>query len=367
MFQEQTEIDRTCVEEALKAILASSGFRSSRQCSLLLTYIVTHSLANDDDLLRERVIGAAVFGRPADYDTGNDPIVRSRAGEVRKRLAQFYVEHSEELGVIITIPSGSYRAIASLAHPRMTKADEADLPLAASAPAPASAQVGRAVGPSLVEGLARHNHLEGSRARGSSVLLLLAVLLTTSLAGSLIYFRNHARPETLFQQFWSPLVTPPKPVVLYIGANYAYRLTPEYLDAYRDRHSLQNTGPEFFIDLKPTDSLTPQNLLPTNNLIGFGDVAATARLVSTLTSFKKKYDLRYGNDLGVTDLQSTPVLLVGGFSNPWTMKLTAKLRYTLNHGDTIVDKEQVLLSSQQMARTTSPSFHASPTRRLADS
>lgn len=63
-------------------------------------------------MLRERIIGIKVFGRAPDYDSGNDPIVRARAAEVRKRLAQHYM-HSEGASEAfrIEIPPGSYRAL----------------------------------------------------------------------------------------------------------------------------------------------------------------------------------------------------------------------------------------------------------------
>lgn len=51
------------IEDSVQAILESSVFRSSKQCQTLLGYIVDHSLAGEDALLRERVIGTAVFGR----------------------------------------------------------------------------------------------------------------------------------------------------------------------------------------------------------------------------------------------------------------------------------------------------------------
>ena len=61
------------VRLALEQILASRSFRASNQCSGLLRYIVDHTLAGEDNLLRERVIGAELFGRPAGYETSEDP------------------------------------------------------------------------------------------------------------------------------------------------------------------------------------------------------------------------------------------------------------------------------------------------------
>ncbi|WP_158794032.1 hypothetical protein [Granulicella sp. L60] len=68
------------------------------------------TLAGEDHLLRERVIGSEVFGRRPDYEPGEDPVVRLRAAEVRKRLAQFHQSAIEAPEIHIDIPPGCYRA-----------------------------------------------------------------------------------------------------------------------------------------------------------------------------------------------------------------------------------------------------------------
>ncbi|MGB6744356.1 MAG: tetratricopeptide repeat protein, partial [Terracidiphilus sp.] len=70
---------------------------------------VGHALDGDVDNLRERMIGAEMFGRPVSYDTGSDSVVRVRASEVRKKLAQYYSETKEDRDEVrIELPSGSY-------------------------------------------------------------------------------------------------------------------------------------------------------------------------------------------------------------------------------------------------------------------
>ena len=110
--QEGHEARKSDVEQALGRVLIGSSFRSSAQCQALLRYIVERTLSQENELLRERVIGINVFGRPSDYDSGNDPIVRARAAEIRKRLAQHYL-HGEGANeeIRIEIPPGSYRAV----------------------------------------------------------------------------------------------------------------------------------------------------------------------------------------------------------------------------------------------------------------
>jgi Tol biopolymer transport system component len=54
------------------------------------------------------MIGAEMFHRPVDYDTSNDAVVRVRATEVRKRLAQYYREAAQTPVVRIDLLPGSY-------------------------------------------------------------------------------------------------------------------------------------------------------------------------------------------------------------------------------------------------------------------
>lgn len=93
----------------LEKILASHVFAGSRRTQDFLRLIVSHALDGDVENLRERMIGAEMFGRPVSYDTGSDSVVRVRASEVRKKLAQYYSESKEEKPAVrIELPSGSY-------------------------------------------------------------------------------------------------------------------------------------------------------------------------------------------------------------------------------------------------------------------
>ncbi|WP_245818093.1 TPR end-of-group domain-containing protein [Granulicella rosea] len=68
---------------------------------------MNHALEGEYDSLRERMIGAEMFGRRVDYDTGSDSVVRVKATEVRKKLAQYYLESGAH-EVRLELPSGSY-------------------------------------------------------------------------------------------------------------------------------------------------------------------------------------------------------------------------------------------------------------------
>jgi TolB-like protein len=92
----------------LEEVITSHAFAGSKRAQDFLQLIVGHALAGQFDCLRERMIGAEMFGRPIDYDTANDSVVRVKATEVRKKLAQYYLETEKEPAIRIELPSGSY-------------------------------------------------------------------------------------------------------------------------------------------------------------------------------------------------------------------------------------------------------------------
>src|ERR1039458_7270814 len=96
------------IRQHLKEVLASHVFVASKRTQDFLELIVAHALEGGFDQLRERMIGAEMFGRPLSYDTGSDSIVRVKATDVRKKLAQYYAETKEQPPIRIELPSGSY-------------------------------------------------------------------------------------------------------------------------------------------------------------------------------------------------------------------------------------------------------------------
>jgi len=347
------ELKADQIENALDNVLKGHSFRSSPQCQALLRYIVENSVAHHDEMLRERMIGANVFGRRLDYDTGNDPIVRSRAAEVRKRLAQHYLGNEGALEAVrIDIPSGSYRAHFESPDSRGLGAHQeiynSDANVGSLHEEVATASAGHPNKHHLLKENSATNTVIGSQPNSlhrprsnwprwtGSIVLALIVLLG---AGLLTRYQVRSRHQRVSDLFWAPFINTQRPVLILIGSNHTYGLSNDFLDRYRAQHHLEylGNGREFFIDLKKGDKLDESDLVPNNSLIGFGDVAAAARMASMLAKLNQNYDLRYGNDITVTDLRSVPTVFVGGFSNTWSLEVMRQLPFRLEGGDRIVE------------------------------
>jgi len=94
--------------DELARILTSDSFSSSKRCRDFLEFVVKHALAGDADSLTERFLGVELFGRAVDYETATDSIVRVRANDVRRRLAQYYSSQRSATPVRIDLMAGGY-------------------------------------------------------------------------------------------------------------------------------------------------------------------------------------------------------------------------------------------------------------------
>lgn len=112
----------------LHRIAASPAFQKSNRLRELLLFVGEHSLTNGDAHLREQDIGVGVFGRPVDYDTSQDTLVRVQASQLRKKLQQYFEEEGREESLLVELPKGSYALVFRL---RETAVVEAAPPVAA--------------------------------------------------------------------------------------------------------------------------------------------------------------------------------------------------------------------------------------------
>jgi hypothetical protein len=92
----------------LERVAASRYFSKSARLRDLLVFLCDHSV---EDEIHEQEIGHRVFGRPKDYDTSSDNIVRVHASMLRKRLEQYFAEEGAGEPVVIEIPRGNYAPV----------------------------------------------------------------------------------------------------------------------------------------------------------------------------------------------------------------------------------------------------------------
>jgi hypothetical protein len=92
----------------LQRVVNSQELRRATRLRELLLYVGQRSLKSHVASIREQEIGAAVFGRPENYDTNIDNIVRVNVSELRKRLCHYFETEGAAEPVLMEIPRGGY-------------------------------------------------------------------------------------------------------------------------------------------------------------------------------------------------------------------------------------------------------------------
>ena len=302
----------------LQNLLASQAFRNSQRYPALLRYVVEHTLAGEASQLKERTLGIAVFHRAADYDTNADPVVRISAGEVRKRLAQYYQEHPQELR--IELPPGSYvphfqpapsrpasfeedivaPVIATESRDaRLTTPAETMVPARPTAPA----EPLRAAKPARRRAIFR-----------PGVYLAFAPLVLLLVAAVALVAMQREKTHTAVHEFWAPLAQPGGSLLLVIG---------DHLVPFT---SVGHLAQEFAEPLDPEPG-TPSRTLPPLALLPIGDALAIARVTAVLGSEGIRFDAQGESRTSLNDLRSHPAVLFGAFNNQWSQHATRNLRF----------------------------------------
>ena len=281
----------TAVYTQLDRLLHAQQFRGSRRCQNLLRYIVERTAAGETAQLKERTLGVEVFERVPDYDTSQDPVVRATAGEIRKKLAQYYQEPGHESELRVDLLPGSY--VAEF-HPQTNGAHPADQRRTMRVPVKAVLTV--------------------------AALVLLIVLFFTLLLPPSKDAELHA--------LWRPVLALPGTILISMGQPIVYNLR-----SAQDQDEIQ--GIRSPSDLRPESDSIPKNdlvILP-DRYVAMGDVICLVHLTSMFEKYGKAYRIRGERSTSFADLRETPAVLIGGFDNQWTLRAVGQLRFTFEKDD----------------------------------
>lgn len=269
------------VRAALGEILASPEFRASQKCQLFLTYVVEEALAGRQESLKERVIGAEVFGRAPGFETSGDSIVRVKATEVRRRLAKFYKDRAGG-GLHIELPTGSYVPAFHW--------EAAAGPVAVETMAP----------PFVPARRFSRRAMMGMAMGGAGV------------GGWTLWPRTRALDE-----FWAPLLSAPgQLVVCASGAPGVSVADGSVVEALQRPHP-----PEATIRLD-------QLVLSRQAQTSWPTVQALVDVTRMLAVAGKPFHVRVAGEMSFDQVNGQPMVVIGMFSNPWTIELTRHLRFS---------------------------------------
>lgn len=276
----RTDAERKAIREQLVRLLANPFFQHSKRYPNLLRYVVEQALDGHAGELKERTLGIDVFGRTPDYDTSLDPVVRTTAGEIRKRIAQYYHEPGHDAELRIELPSGSY-------------VPEFHFPVveAPGVTAPTS---------------------ERATSRRSKGLFVVAGAIL--LIGGM--WLHSMSPRDMVDKFWTSVNDSSYPVLVCVGQRPNMRFTPAELESRAFAASSDQL-------------LTPEQLyLQGSQNVTIPDLITVARIAGVLQARGKSYRIRGESATSFADLREGAVVLIGAFNNDWTIRLTGPQRFS---------------------------------------
>jgi hypothetical protein len=301
------------LREHLEEIFQSAVFRGSHRSQLFLKHIVERSLGGESESLRERLIGMDLFGRPADYDTGEDAIVRVTASDVRKRLLQYYENANSAPRCRIELPAGSY-------VPEFRCNSEKETVVTVELPAGHPADAGPKVDGEtaaialLPPSVAPRVQTQWRRYAVAATLLVLAGVAVGWFLGR----RAASRP------------LPPNDLVsaAFQGASRTIQVivSDDALVAIQvllgRRFTLQEYETLSYLNApewaEEADLQRLRTLLSTQQITNIGDLQNAARLRENLRARDWEVNIRHARQVNARDFRSGNFILLGGaFSNPW--------------------------------------------------
>jgi hypothetical protein len=308
---------RDVILRELDKILNSQGFRASKRSQQFLSYVVNQTLEGHADLLKERSIGVELFHRPASYSTGDNGVVRVQAGEVRRRVEEYYRGNGDSPPVRIELPLGTY--VPEFRWGSSTAPPEPEPPGIAS-------RLGRrrlALGVSLALGVA-----------------LASVVM--------IYVRHPKQQISMLDQFWSPVFTTSQPVLICVAKPIVYRPSLELYRRYSKSHPTEfQTEVDRYdraLPLDPKQRIAWSDMVDSREFgVAMGDAYVAAQLSALFARINKPSQVRIGSHYSFADLRNSPAVLVGAFNNRWTLQMTSALRFVFAEEkghDQIEDRSQ---------------------------
>lgn len=277
----------------LKRLKNSSQFSHSKRYPAFLDFVVSKAVSGNQDDLKERTIGVEAFGRAANYDLNSDPIVRVTAGEVRRRLTQYYYEPGHRSELRIELYPGSY--VPEFKLPSSPTPNE-QIPTL-SFPEPQHSQTAAQL-PLTTPPLKEEFFWTQRRVLGATTVFL--VLICGFLFGSR-FMRSSP-----YDQLWKPVIAGRNSILVSVGSVVV--LNPPTYPA------------------GPSPSSVGLHALFADP-VALSDAIALSNLQRVLSRFSISSTIQSSTDTTYSDLQNGPVLLVSAFDNPWTMRLTDSLRF----------------------------------------
>ncbi len=309
--------DGVRMEDATKVLVerisSSRYFSKSARLRDMLLYVSGRAFDGKPGQIHEQEVGHKVFGRPPDYDTSSDNIVRVHASMLRRRLEQYFSAEGADEPLILEIPKGNYAPVF-----RERAAVPERLPPSAAERFPIS--------PNSI----------------TWVLAVLAVLFACSTIFLLFRLRSAASNASLgladkpaVREFWSQIFRPDhRSDIVLDDADLALvqELTGSKipLSEYFDRSYLRKLNDKSVTEL----GRNLAEALASKRHSNYGTASILWDLSRTASALHGQVAVHFARDYTFRELKSDNVILLGNSrSNPWIESFEGRLRIRWKYND----------------------------------
>jgi hypothetical protein len=282
--------DASAVRDQLKRLLAHPLFANSKRYPVFLAYTVEQTLLGNASDLKERTIGVEAFGREPNYDVNLDPVVRTTAAEVRKRLIQYYYNTDHVGELLIELPVGSY--IPSFRDPTVATNVELESQVLQKTSVTPQDYV-------IPEFRSAEAGLSATVPTKRRWIWMAISMLAALVIGFGVGRIQIPRQPSNLERFWEPMTATSNKVTYCLGQP---------------------------IDAVDRERTTP-NGMPLNGRLDVSDVVTLARSIVPLVPKSGDFRVVSDSQIGYAQLREGPDVLIGAFDNVWTMRITQDLPF----------------------------------------
>jgi hypothetical protein len=305
----------------VERILVTPDFERSPRLADFLRHICKLTLEGQDGSISEQYLGEVLFGRPPEYDSSADTIVRSHALRLRRKLEQYFLRAGRDEPLRLVIPRGAY-------VPVFISASEVDSDVSApeqtlpGGPALLSEKI---VEPQFAAAqftaLPRNNTEDYPSVRRYRIALAASLALSLVLAIAFVMAlrsARHARARTERNHLlWSRLFTAEEPtqivlgdsgLVLFHAAARQYVSLQDYVsgDLSKQMPYVQHVEPEF------------ARFLAGRRYTSFVDAATLVRLLRMPEATPDRTLVHFSRDMQLDDFKNGNIIMIGAQeANPW--------------------------------------------------
>ena len=306
--------------ELVDRVITSAVFSKSKRLSSLLTYVCDLALNGRANEVNEQMIGEAVFGRPPDYDSATDGIVRTQASRLRQRLDLYFEGEGANEPVRIVIPRGRY-------VPFFEPRSSTQTAVPASAPPPVAQPLIPPQEPLRVG--VRHS---GTTTLAWSLVAILSIAILAMSLRNIGAFTKTQPARAAVHPLWSHFFQA-RQITTFVAADSGlvllHRMTqkPTTLAEYLSRDFTRQTR-----------GLSPERVEEILNLANrrytsFVDLNIFRRLQQLPFVTSGRLEVKYARDIQMNELKQGSVILSGARgANPWLELYEPELNFIGSNG-----------------------------------